>query len=496
MAGSITISSITLDSDNNFSIKSNTGATLFFANTSGVDVANSLPSSSITSDKILSVANTKITGNITANNITGGSNGTIPYQTASGITAMSAVGTAGQFLQSAGAGAPVWAAAGASVSRSAKTANYTLVAGDKGNLVVATSGTFTFSFTAAATLADGWFCYIQNAGTGNITLDPNGSETIDSLTSYIMYPGEVRLVQCTGTAFNSVVLSGFTLTYTSGANTFTKPPGYQAFDVLLYGAGGGGGSGRKGGQLDGQGGTGGGGGAFISFKFTVDRIGATETVTVGAGGTAGASRTTTTNGLAGGTGGTTTFGSLLTAFGGAGGAGGANASAGTGGRGGGILTQSGGPVGFNGADGSSGAAGGNSAFGGGAGGGAGTGGVNTSGLAGGNSIFGGGGGGGGGGWGNGVDTNGGAGGSQTGLTGGGGAGGVASTQTAPVDQTTLGKGGGGGFVKNGTSNSAGAAGGIAAGGGGGGAGFENQAVDSGAGGVGGSGYAIITGGMQ
>jgi hypothetical protein len=70
MAGSITISSITLDSDNNFSIKSNTGATLFFANTTGIDVANSLPSSSITNDKIVSVANTKISGNIISSQIT------------------------------------------------------------------------------------------------------------------------------------------------------------------------------------------------------------------------------------------------------------------------------------------------------------------------------------------------------------------------------------------------------------------------------------------
>ena len=36
MAGSITVSSITLDSDNNFSIRSNTGATLFSANGSGI----------------------------------------------------------------------------------------------------------------------------------------------------------------------------------------------------------------------------------------------------------------------------------------------------------------------------------------------------------------------------------------------------------------------------------------------------------------------------
>jgi len=70
MAGSITVSSITLDSDNNFSIKSNTGATLFFANTSGVDVANSIGATAITSDNILSIANTKISGNIISSQIT------------------------------------------------------------------------------------------------------------------------------------------------------------------------------------------------------------------------------------------------------------------------------------------------------------------------------------------------------------------------------------------------------------------------------------------
>ena len=142
MAGSITISSITLDSDNNFSIKSNTGATLFFANTTGIDVANSLPSSSITNDKIVSVANTKIsgnivssqitsvantqiTGNLTATNIAGGSNGTIPYQSAAGITQMLAAGTSGQLLKSNGAAAPTWVtpSAGALVHLSTVTAS-------------------------------------------------------------------------------------------------------------------------------------------------------------------------------------------------------------------------------------------------------------------------------------------------------------------------------------------------------------------------------------
>jgi hypothetical protein len=44
----------------------------------------------------------------TATNLAGGSNGTIPYQSASGTTQMLAVGTSGQVLQTNGAGAPSW----------------------------------------------------------------------------------------------------------------------------------------------------------------------------------------------------------------------------------------------------------------------------------------------------------------------------------------------------------------------------------------------------
>jgi hypothetical protein len=51
---------------------SNTGATLFFANTSGVDIANSIGATAITSDKILSIANTKISGTITQSQFANG----------------------------------------------------------------------------------------------------------------------------------------------------------------------------------------------------------------------------------------------------------------------------------------------------------------------------------------------------------------------------------------------------------------------------------------
>ena len=58
---------------------------------------------------------------------------------------------------------------------------------DEGKLFELT-GTFTQTFDAISTFPDGWYCYLQNAGSGSITLDPNASETIDGLTSYVMYP--------------------------------------------------------------------------------------------------------------------------------------------------------------------------------------------------------------------------------------------------------------------------------------------------------------------
>ena len=70
MAGTLIVSNLKTDTDNSFIVRSNTGTTLFVANTTGIDVANSFASSSITSDKILTVANTQISGNIISSQIT------------------------------------------------------------------------------------------------------------------------------------------------------------------------------------------------------------------------------------------------------------------------------------------------------------------------------------------------------------------------------------------------------------------------------------------
>jgi hypothetical protein len=95
-----------------------------------------------------------------------------------------------------------WAAAagGASpITISNKTGAYTVVAGDLGTIINCTSGTFTVSLTAAATLGSGFNCWVWNTGTGVITIDPSGAETIDGLTTSILRRGEGMQIVCDGT---------------------------------------------------------------------------------------------------------------------------------------------------------------------------------------------------------------------------------------------------------------------------------------------------------
>jgi hypothetical protein len=209
--------------------------------------------------------------------------------------------------------------------RSARTSNTILVGDDLGKLIDITSGTFTQTFTAAATLGPNWFCHIRNSGTGDITLDPNGSELIDGLTSYVMYPGETRLIMCDGTGFYSVVLRPYYRVFTA-SGTWTKPPGYSAHGGLLWGAGGGGAK-ASGSWVAG----GGGGGACAPFLYPSADLNATESVVIGAGG----AYTNIVN-SAGAVGGTSTF-STASAYGGGAGVGYSSQHA-NGGGGGGILS--------------------------------------------------------------------------------------------------------------------------------------------------------------
>jgi hypothetical protein len=277
---------------------------------------------------------------------------------------------------------------------------------------------------------------------------------------------------------------------TTGSNqTWTKPATATAVFVLLMGGGGSGGSGERVATVSGTNTGGGGGGASGSVSYAwydASTLAATETVVVGAGGTAPAATTSNGAGATGNAGGATTFtvnGTVgLYAGGGGGGEGGGQTILGIGGNGGSGNTA-GMYVGSTGGNG-------------------GSGGSNTAATAAGAGQVPGTGGGGGGGGGNTGGTiraasAGGAAMAGTGTTGTGIAGGTTGnpgTQPAAIGNNGnvgYGNGGGGGGTGRNTNvaGGAGGAGGVPGGGGGGGGNGGN--ANGGAGGAGGRGFALI-----
>jgi hypothetical protein len=97
---------------------------------------------------------------------------------------------------------------GLSWPRSPQSAGFGLGVDDVGGLFEL-SGSFTITFSAAATLGNGWAVTLYNTDSGAITLDPNGAETIDGSSTFTMKNGDSLVVYSDGANLQVIFLSRF-----------------------------------------------------------------------------------------------------------------------------------------------------------------------------------------------------------------------------------------------------------------------------------------------
>lgn len=301
------------------------------------------------------------------------SNGGIFYSTATAGAILAGTATANKMLLSGSTAPPTWStstiptSAGATAGKSlfSDGTNYVLSSyafptsvGATGTLLrsdgtnyAATTTTYpntnavnTLLYASSANV----MAALATANSGVLVTDVSGVPSISSnLPAAINLPASFKVntttVTTTGTQLN--LLNGLTVvpinkvviqTFTS-TGTYTPTTGMVYCIVRMVAGGGGGGGTANSTASNVSVAAGGGGGEYGEGVFTAATIGASQAVTIGDGGTAGAN-----TGTAGGTGGTTSLGALLTAIGGNGGTQGTNntvaiapsAVGGTGGTGG------------------------------------------------------------------------------------------------------------------------------------------------------------------
>jgi len=84
----------------------------------------------------------------------------------------------------------------------AQTTAYTALPSDETKVIRFTgAGGVNLNLTAAATLGDGWFTTLINDTSGDITIDPDGSETINGGATLVVETSQAVMIYCNGTLF-------------------------------------------------------------------------------------------------------------------------------------------------------------------------------------------------------------------------------------------------------------------------------------------------------
>jgi hypothetical protein len=82
--------------------------------------------------------------------------------------------------------------------------DYTAGINDRAKMFVWTGAGGTFTLPSAPDVGDNWFCYLKNSGSGAILADPNGSPTIDGLSSLSFQPNESAIIATDGLNFFTI----------------------------------------------------------------------------------------------------------------------------------------------------------------------------------------------------------------------------------------------------------------------------------------------------
>ena len=125
-------------------------------------------------------------------------------------------------------GTAIGGGGGSTITVDSKTAGYTIVSGDAGKLISFSGGSLTASLTAAATLGNGFYVYIENnAANGQnthvVTIDPNASETIDGRSSILLRQGQRILIVCDGSEWKTVADFNRAIATNATADFFNLP---------------------------------------------------------------------------------------------------------------------------------------------------------------------------------------------------------------------------------------------------------------------------------
>jgi len=106
-------------------------------------------------------------------------------------------------------------------------ANYSAGTSDRASAYVWTGGVGTLSLPSASSVGNNWFMSVRNGGTGNLTIDPAGSETINEGSTLVLLPDDSATIVTDGTEWWTLGLGQsavFAFDYTSISLTGKSSP--------------------------------------------------------------------------------------------------------------------------------------------------------------------------------------------------------------------------------------------------------------------------------